>query len=133
MAGSRKTVVYTADDGNPYLVNLDESNTELDGFGFLDYDDALAAAGTAKPLPSGWQMRHINVVFVGLSPTNFSRRKLYIGSSSVVAAVLSLASVLLPWYVGGGGYNGYVPTGYKAEERRAMSALDTGLTDGDDT
>lgn len=133
MAGSRKTVVYTADSGDQYLVNLDESNTELDGFGFLDYDDALAAAGTAKPFPSGWEMRYINTVFVGLSPANISRRKLFIGNGSVVAAVLGLASVLLPWYVGGGGYNGYVPTGYVAESRKSMSPLDTGLVDGDDT
>jgi len=128
MAGSRKYLKYTADNGTVYAANIDESNGEYSNFGFTDY-----ATGENNPvLPKGLVMRH--VLLGSQTGTNErTSRKLYIGTNGAVAAILALASILLPWYVGAGGFMAFVPISYKAEKSVIAKSDDTGLLDGDAT
>jgi len=128
MSGSRKYMKYTADNGTVYAVNIDESNGEEAGFGFSDY----AFGESAPQLPQGMVMRHVRLQSA-YGPSEKTSRKLWIGTNGAVAAILQLASILLPWYMFSGGFVPFVPVSYKAEQSRVAKSEDTGLLDGDDT
>lgn len=61
MAGRRQDFIYTADDGNKYAVNLDESNANNPALGFEKY------TGTPKlnRQPTGLQLRKIVLKEIG--------------------------------------------------------------------
>ena len=130
MAGSIKTFIYTDDAGIQWMVNLDESNGELAGFGFTDF---TAANPNITPLAKGYEMRYIRVGYQFGDPIESTTRKIYIGAPGAVAAVLALASVLLPLFFGAGGFGAFVPLSFTAEKRKVYSPADSGLNDGDVT
>jgi hypothetical protein len=55
MAGSRKTVAYTADDGDVYCISVDESNIEL------IMGASVPASGAYPALPKGTTPRFVRV------------------------------------------------------------------------
>jgi len=55
MAGSRKTVAYTADDGTQYCISVDESNIEM------IMGAQVAASGAYPALPKGTEPRFVRV------------------------------------------------------------------------
>ena len=55
MAGSRKTVKYTADNGSDYCISVDESNIEM------IMGAAVPASGAYPALPKGTEPRKVRV------------------------------------------------------------------------
>lgn len=55
MAGSRKTVKYTADNGSDYCISVDESNIEM------IMGAAVPANGAFPALPKGTEARFVRV------------------------------------------------------------------------
>lgn len=94
MAGSRKDMVYTANDGKRYAVNIDESNGEaadFDDYGILDL-----VAGVPLPyLPRGFKMRS------GTVSRNGTNRKIWIGKPDSALILGTAFSILLPQYEAG--------------------------------
>jgi hypothetical protein len=116
MAGSLKWMVYTTDEGNPYAVQIDESNGEANGF--ADY-----ASGTAllETLPRGINMRYVNAISV--TPDSPSSRQFKVGS------LLSDAWTAPSGFIANG--ITYRVTSKRGEKKRIPFPQDTGLTDGD--
>lgn len=124
MAGSIKAMVYTSDQGDKYIVNIDESNGELTGF-----DDYINQADAA-PIPKGLKMRYANVV----EPITGAKRQIYVGKTSsdiwtgaIVGLLLFLVGIESPGNVA------FTLQSLVGEKFTRYRAADTGLTDGDVT
>lgn len=120
MVGSKKDFEYTTDDGQEYVINMDESNGEA--VGNTDYS---AASTATMRLPSNCKPRYA----LYTSPDGNTRRKVVIGSNTATTATLAATIDVA------NGLGGTVTLGlsfFKGEEMRLIPrADDTGLTDGD--
>jgi len=123
MAGSLKDMVYFADDGDAYVVRIDESNGELAGFS--DY-----TGQNLRRIPAGMTMRYANCV----EPITGAQRRIPIGTNDD-PIILGTVNALLLFLVTGnaGALASFVIRSVVGEAYRRPSADDTGLTDGDDT
>ena len=127
MAGSRKWMVYTADNGTEYAVQVDESNSEATGMGWLDYE----AGGTAQPLPKGFVMRTI----AAQDSVSGARRQIPVGQSGASAFAIGGTILLQSFMPGATGVIAFEilsALGERFSQGRPR-ANDTGLTDGDAT
>lgn len=132
MAGSKKWMKYTADDGIQYGVVIDESNGEAAGF--EDYaDPAQGQPQTALPvLPKGAQMRYINVV----DPTSGARRQIFVGKPDDDLWTGVATQILLPLVASNGliaALTAFLVASSVGEKFTRPISKDTGLTDGDNT
>lgn len=123
MAGSKKWVVYTSDLGTDFAINLDESNTEAVNGSVQDFVDGLAIANAV--------------------PRNIKPRELFYSNAARTRVIRCVALTQTI-------YNGVITGGVatipdplsggtlslvraNGERIRLPFALDTGLTDGDNT
>lgn len=132
MAGSLKSMIYTADSGDTFVVKIDESNGELAGFD--DVTIALEIAGTVPPpLPKNLKMRYATVV----EPDSGSTRQIPVGKPTAPVWIGNVFTLLLPVF--GGTLAGQaVAWGVRllVEEvynRSLGNSSDTGFLDDDDT
>lgn len=132
MAGSRKWVLYEADNGEKYAVNIDESNAEAAEFEDISLLTDLVFTGGYPRLPQGMQMRYANCV-----ADDGSTRKIYVGKPSSVGQIFLgvVRSLLLPTFQSGnniGDAIAYLITSLVGERMRGSPiSRDTGLIDGD--
>lgn len=132
MAGSKKWVKYTADNGNVYAVKIDESNAELTGFDDITIADEIAGV-VPPPLPKGARMRYA----IAVEPDSGNTRRIWVGKNDIALWLGSVFSVLLQIF--GGALAGQsVPWQItsligEAFATQKASASDTGFDDGDDT
>ena len=127
MAGSRKWMIYVADDGTEYAVQIDESNAEALGF-----QDITADNVTTLPLPKGYKMRSVSVQ----DPVSGARRELPVGTAVASVTIAAAVGILLPLLNASGLATALTlfNTLYTSGERVARPrAFDTGLLDGDAT
>lgn len=131
MAGSIKYFVYTDDNGSDWALRRDESNVEALNGGTQDYSGSTPAS-VRYELPRNVKPRYVRYVsadgkiarnVVALTPT------IYSGASTnapTIQASVDLATDA----------SGSVTLYYKervGERLRLPIAIDTGLTDGDNT
>lgn len=133
--GSKRYFEYTADDGQTYGMNLDESTYETPNLGFgqalavgdPEYAGLLSATGTRPLAP-----RYLNLVGTNASGETV-RRRVFVGDNESQAWVNPQAfSITLLTVVG----NTATPTPFVVssaigERRTFVPAQDTGQTDGD--
>lgn len=118
--GSRKWMIYTADDGSKFGTKIDESNGESLGF-----EDVTAAnQGDLKTVPKGFKMRYLNCILV--TGGEVARRAFNIGTLAAYQAAIAARKVT----VDGNDWN---VASYRGETGPLPFAFDTGLTDGDAT
>ncbi len=126
MAGSIKTMIYTADDQTKWCVDIDESNGEA--FGFDDYTGA--ATDPKYYLPRRMQMRYVN----WSADSGRISRRFPIGKPNN-PLFLNGGSVTVPIQDGSTSADSIDATGQvtssRGEKRRLPRATDTGLTGGD--
>jgi len=132
MAGSLKSMVYTADDGNQYVVKIDESNGELTGFG--DVTIAMEIAGTVPPpLPRNIKMRYATVQ-EGVSG---STRQIPVGDNAQAVWAGNVFTLLLPVFSGtlaGQAVAWGIRLLVEEVANRSLgNSADTGFLDGDAT
>lgn len=127
MAGSRKWMIYTSDAGTEYAVQVDESNSEAMGMGWLDYE----AVSTALPLPKGMKMRTITAE----DPVSGARRQIPVGQVGAAAFQIGGTILLQSFMPGAAGVIAFDILSALGEQfsQGRPRATDTGLTDGDDT
>lgn len=118
--GSRKWMLYTANDGSTFGVKIDESNGESLGYG----DVTPTNVGDLKPLPQGFKQRYLNCVLV--DGTDVARRAFKIGTQAAYQAAIASRTLT----VDGDTWN---VSSYRDEQSSLPFAFDTGLTDGDAT
>lgn len=95
MAGSLKSMIYTADSGSRYTVRIDESNGELAGFD--DVTTAEELAGTVPPpLPKEIKMRYARVT----EPVSGSSRSIAVGKPTSPIWLGNVFTILLPVFGG---------------------------------
>lgn len=127
MAGSRKWMKYTSDAGVEYAVQVDESNSEAIGMGWLDYGDT----DTTAVLPRGFVMRTITAV----DSVSGARRKIPVGNVGATAFAVGGSILLQSFMPGATGVIAFEilsAIGERFSQGRPRSG-DTGLTDGDAT
>lgn len=127
MAGSRKWMLYQTDGGATYSVVVDESNSEAEGMGWLDYE----VGSIAPPLPKNIQMRMITAQ----DPVSGARRTIPVGQVGASAFALGGTILLQSFMPGAAGVIAFEilsAIGEKITNSRPR-ASDTGLTDGDAT
>lgn len=132
MAGSLKSMVYTADDGNEYVVKIDESNGELTGFG--DVTIAMEIAGTVPPpLPRNIKMRYATVQ----ESESGSTRRIQVGSPTAAIWAGNVFTLLLPVFSGtlaGQAVAWGIRLLVEEVANRSLgNSADTGFLDGDAT
>jgi hypothetical protein len=123
MAGSKKWLVYTSDLGTDFAINLDESNTEAVNGSTQDFVEGLAVVNSV--------------------PRNIKPRELFYSNAARTRVIRCVA---LTQTIYNGVVTGGVPTipdplsggtlslvRANGERIRLPFALDTGLTDGDNT
>lgn len=128
MAGSRKWMKYTTDEGTEYAVQIDESNSEATGMGWLDYTDD---DGAVPLLPRGLVMRTITAI----DSVSGARRTIPVGNVGATAFAAGGAVLLQSFMPGATGVIAFEiisAMGEMANRSRPRSG-DTGLTDGDAT
>lgn len=127
MAGSRKWMIYTADDGTEYSVRVDESNSEALGMGWLDYE----VGSTAQALPRGFVMRTITAQ----DPVSGARRQIPVGQAGASAFAIGGSILLQSFMPGATGVIAFEILSAVGEQfsQSRPRATDTGLTDGDAT
>ena len=127
MAGSRKWMKYTSDDGSEYAVMVDESNSEAIGMGWLDYGDE----DTTGLLPAGLIMRTITAV----DTVSGARRTIPVGNAGATAFAAGGSILLQSFMPGATGVIAFEIISAVGEQfRRARPRSgDSGLTDGDAT
>lgn len=118
--GSRKWMVYEADDGTLFGSKIDESNGESCGYA----DVTAANQGDLKTVPKGFQERYLNCVLV--QDGELIRRQFKIGTLAAYQAAIGARSLT----VGGATWN---VASYRGERGPLPFAFDTGRVDGDDT
>lgn len=133
--GSKRYFEYTADDGQTYGMNLDESTYENAALGFgqalavgdPEYAGLLSATGTRPLAP-----RYFNMVGTNTEGETV-RRRVFVGDNEAAAWVNPQTfSLTLLTVVG----NTATPTVFLVssaigERRQFVPAQDTGQTDGD--
>jgi len=127
MAGSRKWMKYTSDAGVEYAVQIDESNSEAIGMGWLDYGDE----DTTPVLPRGLVMRTIRAV----DPVSGATRQIPVGNVGATAFATGGSILLQSFMPGATGVIAFEiisALGEQFRQGRPRSG-DTGLTDGDAT
>jgi hypothetical protein len=123
MAGSKKWMVYQADDLAKYAVQIDESNGEV-----ADFDD-YTALDNLPLLPSNTTMRYVNCKRDG------ANRKIWVGKPTSGLVTGSVVSLLLSSF-GVGDFAISVAWAVFSYVSQAISgrrpqAGDTGILDGD--
>lgn len=117
MSGSRKWMLYTADNGERYAVNIDEGNGEALGF-----DDYTGGVGeSTQLLPRGFQMRYINA-----RSASGIRRRFWVGTAEVAQYTGENPSVTIDTVT-------YNISSTRGEKRTTPVAIDTEQQDGDAT
>lgn len=126
MAGSLKNFVYTSDNGVRYAVRRDESNAELEDFGF---EDLTPADDGIQGLPRNITPRFVNV----LNSVTGATRRLEVGNPDaerfISGGIILLA--LIANVAGAGGLFPFSITSAIGEVVRLFSAADSGLVDDD--
>jgi hypothetical protein len=127
MAGSLKSMTYTADDGTTFAVRIDESNGELLGFTDVVSGTPVSTKPTVKSL------RRVKLV----DPTSGATRVLPVGNLSHGVWSGSITSVLLTLLNASGLATALTSFGVVQLIPEIpfgnANPKDTGLTDGDDT
>lgn len=120
MVGSKKDFQYTTDDGQEYVVNMDESNGEA--VGNVDYS---ASSTATMRLPANCKPRYA----VYKSPLGTMSRKIIIGSNTATSATLAATIPALTF----DGSSITLSLSFFKGERMTLipRADDTGLLDGD--
>ena len=130
MAGSKRTFVYIADDGESYVVKLDESTYEQSELGFAD--NALPS-GRLIPIigKNPIQMRYINCYRT--EGGNVVRRKFFVGKNDtdiyLNGGQLQLGGSQGATAVEAG--TAWSVSSSVGEKRKFIGVEDTGRTDGD--
>lgn len=127
MAGSRKWMKYSTDEGSEFAVQVDESNSEAIGMGWLDYGDD----DTVGVLPKGFIMRTITA----MDPVSGARRTIPVGNVGATAFATGGSILLQSFMPGATGVIAFEiisAMGEMANRSRPRSS-DSGLTDGDAT
>lgn len=118
MAGSRKWMLYTMDDGKTVAKNVDESNSEA--LGFTNFTGAASVTATATAAAGLRRMRYVNAVNV---TDTTQKRRFWVGKPDNTN------------YVNGGQFTvdsvQWEVTGAVGERKTLPFVGDTGLTDGD--
>lgn len=127
MAGSKKYMVYKADNNANYAVQIDESNGEVADF--EDYSPLFQIGGTDLPLlPRGMTMRYANVTREGTS------RKIWVGKPNSPIVLGSVVSILLSFF-GVGSFAQSVAWAVSSIVSEKLAPRprtdDTGILDGD--
>lgn len=136
MAGSLKDVIYEDDQGNDWIVRMDESNAEYGGF--ADY-----TGGEGEPtnyLPSNITMRYVNWVsndgkLRRQFPVGTPGDAIFTGGGNLSVAVLQASSTLEgdnPTAPATTLYPGGI-TSAVGERRKFPRSRDSGVDDGDNT
>ena len=134
MAGSLKYFLYTGDDGLPYSVNVDESNSEgtIGGVRMM-----LPRTASHPNIPTKLKKRYVNA-FVTATPA--IKRRFWIGNPLAIPQILAGGAMLAAAYPSSAdGASTTVPwtiSSYRGEKNSPPPAFnatagDTGLTDGD--
>lgn len=126
MSGSRKNQIYTCDNGDKFIVDLDESNGEV--FGFDDY-----TGGAGEPsyfLPRNVKMRYVNWrandgSLTRKFPVGKPDNTLFLNGGSVTVATVGASNTLQS-------IAGQI-TSSRGEDKQLPRAADSGLNDGDAT
>lgn len=128
MAGSVKTMIYTADDDTKWCVQIDESNGEFFGF-----DDYTGAQGEPKYyLPTYMKMRYVNWrsndgTVSRRYPVGKKTNQYFTNGGNIEIPVSKGAAAADTEDVAGS------ITSTRGETRRLPRAADSGITDGDAT
>ena len=138
MAGSLTYRTYTADSGVSYSIKIDESNAQAAISGGAAGALCPVRSGNFPAPPSGLKYRYI-LCYNQAEPDQ--RRKFTIGDPTlVVSATAPGATLTAESYPGVNDTTGsnvtWIITAYRGEKSRgipAITATDTGLTDGDAT
>lgn len=85
MAGSRKTVAYTADDGSLYCISVDESNIEL------IMGSQVLASGAYPAAPKGTEPRFVRIQ----DATGLIKRKIPVLTSARFTALNGATALTL--------------------------------------
>jgi len=121
MAGSRKTVQYTADDGTNYCISCDESNVEM------IMGASVPASGAFPALPKGTTPRAVRVEDI----TGRIKRTIPVLTAARYTALTGATALTLPVGDADDGVDVRVRTKVPEKNRFIPRNFDTGKDDGD--
>lgn len=121
MAGSRKTVKYTADNGSDYCISVDESNIEM------IMGAAVPADGAFPALPKGTTARFVRVEDI----TGKIKRTIPVLTSARFTALTGATALTLGAGDVDSGTDVRVRTKVAEKNRFIPRNYDTGKDDGD--
>jgi hypothetical protein len=119
--GSRKWFNYVSDDGDTYAVELDESNAESSGLGFVA---ATVNAPVLGQRDRGLRMRRISCIRYDADDKPV-RRQFPVGTIAAFNAAKTAGSVTVS------GQTYQISAAFGEESKQAVVGIDTGRIDGD--